>query len=57
MQVAFRVSERDTCLQVFAPDKAALRAAIAALRPELSAQLEREIANPTIPEPKEAPAE
>ncbi len=54
-QVSFRVFEGDSCLQVFAPDLSALRAAVAAVRPGLTAQLEHEIQNPTPPEMKPAP--
>jgi hypothetical protein len=48
-QVSFRVFEGDLCLQVFAPDLSSLRAAVAAVRPELTTQLEQEIAHPTTP--------
>jgi hypothetical protein len=54
-QFSFRVFEGDSCLQVFAPDLPALRAAVAAIRPGLAAQLEHEIQNPTPPEMKPAP--
>ena len=56
-QVTFAMSEGDSCLQVFAPDLPSLRAAVAAVRPELAAQLEQEIAHPTTPEPKALPTE
>ncbi len=56
-QVTFRVLEGDSCLQVFAPDLPSLRAAVAAVRPGLTAQLEREITNPTTPQPKAPPTE
>lgn len=56
-QVTFRVLEGDSCLQVFAPDLPSLRAAVAAVRPGLTAQLEREIASPTTPQPKAPPTE
>jgi hypothetical protein len=55
--LTFTVFEGDTCLQVFAPDLATLRAAVAALRPDLSAHLEQEIANPATPQPKAPPTQ
>jgi len=42
---------------VFAPDLATLRAAVAALRPDLSPHLEHEIANPATPQPKVPPTQ
>jgi uncharacterized membrane protein YhaH (DUF805 family) len=55
--LTFTVFEGDTCLQVFAPDLATLRAAVAALRPDLSPHLEQEIANPATPQPKVPPTQ
>jgi|PersoiStandDraft_1058852.scaffolds.fasta_scaffold01653_7 hypothetical protein len=56
-QVTFRVLEGNSCLQVFAPDLPSLRAVVAAVRPGLTAQLEREITNPMTPQPKAPPTE
>lgn len=48
-QAAFRVFDRDQCLQILAPDVPSLRAVVAAVLPDLAARLEQEIAHPSTP--------
>ena len=54
--VTFSMSEAGNFTAVYAPDLASLRATVAALWPELSDQLEREVAHPSTPQPKATPA-
>lgn len=54
-QMSFQMSDGDTCLQIFAPDLQSLRAAAAAIRPGLTAELEQSINHPSTPQMEPAP--